>query len=35
VRLENQKEQLRALNEELARLRKQAVAQLDHDPLTG
>jgi diguanylate cyclase (GGDEF)-like protein len=35
VRLENQKEQLRVLNEELTRLRKQAVGQLDHDPLTG
>jgi diguanylate cyclase (GGDEF)-like protein len=35
VRLENQKEQLRFLNEELTRLRKQAVGQLDQDPLTG
>lgn len=35
VRLENQKEQLRVLNEELTRLRKQAAGQLDHDPLTG
>lgn len=35
VRLENQKELLRALNEEVVRLRKLSVGQLDHDPLTG
>jgi diguanylate cyclase (GGDEF)-like protein len=35
VRLENQKEQIRALNEELARLRRQSIGQLDQDPLTG
>lgn len=35
VRLETQKEQLRALNEELTRLRKEAAGQLDIDPLTG
>lgn len=35
VRLENQKDQLRGLHEELVRLRKQAAGQLDIDPLTG
>jgi len=35
VRLENQKEQLRALNDELSRLRKASSGQLDFDPLTG
>jgi diguanylate cyclase (GGDEF)-like protein len=35
VRLESQKQQLRALNEELTRLRKDAEGQLDLDPLTG
>jgi|GEM_PF-674615 len=35
VRLETQKEQLRALNEELDRLRREAASQLDVDPLTG
>ena len=35
VRLESQKQQLRALNEELSRLRKDAEGQLDLDPLTG
>lgn len=35
VRIENQKEQLRSLNEELARLRKDAGGRLDVDPLTG
>ena len=35
VRLENQKDQLRGLHEELIRLRKQAAGQLDIDPLTG
>lgn len=35
VRLQSQKEQLRTLNEELARLRHESVSQLDLDPLTG
>jgi diguanylate cyclase (GGDEF)-like protein len=35
VRLESQKQQLRSLNEELSRLRKDAEGQLDLDPLTG
>jgi diguanylate cyclase (GGDEF)-like protein len=35
VRIENQREQLRSLNEELARLRKDAAGRLDIDPLTG
>jgi diguanylate cyclase (GGDEF)-like protein len=35
VRIENQKEQLRSLNEELGRLRKDAAGRLDIDPLTG
>ena len=35
VRLENQKEQLRALKDELGRLRKASSTQLDFDPLTG
>jgi diguanylate cyclase (GGDEF)-like protein len=35
VRLESQKQQLRALNEELGRLRKDAEGQMDLDPLTG
>jgi diguanylate cyclase (GGDEF)-like protein len=35
VRLEHQKEQLRALNRELERLRKESAAQTDSDPLTG
>ena len=35
VRLESQKQQLRALNEELTRLRKDAEGQSDLDPLTG
>ncbi len=35
VRLESQKQQLRALNEELGRLRKDAEGQFDLDPLTG
>jgi diguanylate cyclase (GGDEF)-like protein len=35
VRIENQKEQLRSLNDELIRLRKDAAGQLDFDPLTG
>jgi diguanylate cyclase (GGDEF)-like protein len=35
MRLENQKQQLRALNEELTRLRKEASSQIDLDPLTG
>jgi len=35
VRLESQKQQLRALNEELSRLRKDAEGHLDLDPLTG
>jgi len=35
MRLENQKQQLSVLNEELARLRKEAVNQIDLDPLTG
>ncbi len=34
VRLESQKEQLRSLNDELARLRSESVAQADLDPLT-
>ena len=35
VRLESQKQQLRSLNDELARLRKDAEGQMDLDPLTG
>ena len=35
VRLESQKQQLRALNEELNRLRKDAEGQMDLDPLTS
>jgi diguanylate cyclase (GGDEF)-like protein len=35
VRLESQKQQLRNLNEELGRLRKDAEGNLDLDPLTG
>ena len=35
VRLESQKQQLRALNDELGRLRKDAEGQMDLDPLTG
>jgi diguanylate cyclase (GGDEF)-like protein len=35
VRLESQKQQLRSLNEELGRLRKDAAGHLDLDPLTG
>ena len=35
VRLENQKRELRVLNDELARLRRLSTDQLDIDPLTG
>ncbi len=35
VRLETQKDQLRNLNEELGRLRREREAQLELDPLTG
>ncbi len=35
VRLENQKQQLRSLNEELVRLRRDAVGQQEFDPLTA
>jgi diguanylate cyclase (GGDEF)-like protein len=35
MRLERQKEQLRILNEELSRVRREAAGQLDLDPLTG
>jgi diguanylate cyclase (GGDEF)-like protein len=35
MRLENQKQQLRALNEELARLRKDAATQREFDVMTG
>ncbi len=35
VRLENQKEQLRLLNEELSHLRRDATGRADVDPLTG
>lgn len=35
MRLENQKQQLRVLNEELTRLRREASSQIDLDPLTG
>ncbi len=35
VRLQSQREQLRTLNEELVRLRKEAASRLDIDPLTG
>jgi diguanylate cyclase (GGDEF)-like protein len=35
IRLENQKEQLRSLNDEIARLRKDAADRVEIDPLTG